>query len=102
MGWNGALHSEPSSSGFLVPGSTGAAAFAALDQNTLAGFTYAANFTFRTPPLAVGVILAIKTKTGHFSKVLVTALTPANGSGSITLQFTTFGVGDPVTRFSRW
>ena len=93
LGWNGALNVKPSTSGFLVSGITGAAAFATLDQNTLAGFAYAPRFSLRTPPLAVGVIMAFKTKTGHFSKVLVTALTPANGAGSITLQFTTYGVG---------
>jgi uncharacterized protein (TIGR03437 family) len=93
LGWNGALHTFPPAGGYLVPGATGSAAFNALTQTSLAGFTYSTNFNLATPQLAVGAIVAIKTQTGKYAKLLVTALTPANASGSISLQFTTYGVG---------
>ncbi len=91
--WNSTLHTSYATSGYLVQGMTGQAAFNALTQTDLAGFPYASNFSVGVPPLAVGTILAFHTKQGNYAKVLVTALTPASGSGSISLQFTTYGVG---------
>jgi uncharacterized protein (TIGR03437 family) len=93
LGWNSSLHAEPFTSGYLVSGMTGSAAFAGLTQSSLSGFVYRSNFSISPPNLAAGVILAFKTKNGNYSKVLVTAVSPPDGSGSISLQFTTYGVG---------
>jgi uncharacterized protein (TIGR03437 family) len=90
--WHGTLDVQFAAAGYLVAGMTGTNAFAALTQSTLAGFTYSKNLIFSVAQLQPGTILAIKTKNGNYSKLLVTAL-PSNGAGSISLQFTTFGVG---------
>ena len=91
--WHGTLDVEPLASGYLVAGVMGAQAFAAISQSTLAGYTYSQSLILNSSRLSAGTILAVKTKQGNYSKVMVTALTPSDGSGSISLQFTTFGGG---------
>lgn len=72
--WQGTLDVGPLASGYLVAGMTGATAFAGLTQSTLAGFSYTQGLSFKASQIQPGTILAIKTTTGKYSKVLITAL----------------------------
>ncbi len=68
-------------------GFTGATGFSQLSSTVLSGLASAPGFLSASSiKPAVNDIVVVKTNGGHFAKVLVTAI-----SGSITLQFDTFG-----------
>jgi uncharacterized protein (TIGR03437 family) len=88
--WNGStLTPQGSATAAALPGASGATAYAAITQTVLSilpsSFFSSAPLSGST--LAVGNIIAVKTKGGNYAKLLVTS----NSGGSLGLQYTTYG-----------
>ncbi len=88
----GGLAAVGNGTGMVFFGSTGTTPFDSITQANLSVLTYGVGVTFPDSLLTPGRIIAARTKTGKYSKIVITA----NAGGTLVLVFNTF-TANPLT-----